>query len=101
MAPMQNSEGVQRHYAIKRTDSYDGLGIIISADAQTHANPRIRDVEIASPGYRVGLRKNDRIIAVNGINVENVDFSDVLVLIKQGLDDNNLLLSVIKESILM
>ena len=101
MAPIKKSEVVPRHYTLKRTDSYDGLGILISADVQTRSNAHIRDVELESPGYRAGLRKNDRIISVNGINVENVDFTDVLILIKQGLENNNLQFSVINESILM
>lgn len=58
----------------------------------------IRDVEPGSPGDRAGLRKNDRIIGVNGVNVENIDFSNVLLLIKQGLEDDNFQLSVIHES---
>lgn len=84
---------------MKRSDSYDGLGVLISADAKTGLNPRIRDVEPGSPGYRAGLRKDDRIIYINGVNVENFDFSDVLILVQQGLNNNNLQLSVINEGI--
>jgi C-terminal processing protease CtpA/Prc len=87
----------ERHYTLKRTDSYDGLGIYISTDAKTRLNHRIRDIEPNSPGSRVGLRVNDRITHVNGINVENTQFGDVLVLIKQGLINNNLQFSVINE----
>ncbi|CAF1089041.1 unnamed protein product, partial [Didymodactylos carnosus] len=84
-----------RHYRLKRTRSYDGLGIYISADSQTQRNHVIRDVEPTSPGDRAGLKKNDRIISVNGVPVENVDFNDVLLLIKQGLQDDNLQFSVV------
>ena len=71
---------------------------MLTADAVTRLNHRIHDIEASSPAYRAGLRKNDRLISVNGINVENVEFSDVLVLIKDGLKNNNLQLSVLNES---
>ena len=87
-----------RQYALRRRDSYDGLGLLISADVDTRMQHCIRDVEPNSPGYHAGLRPNDRIIAVNGINVENIEFGDVLVLIKQGLKEDNLRLTVINES---
>ena len=93
----ENSKEIPRTYTLKRSDSYDGLGISISADTDTRSNHIIRDVEQGSPGYRAGLRPNDRIISVNSINVENVDFSNVLILIRQGLDNDNLQLSVIHE----
>ena len=97
-SPAENYQAVPRHYTLKRTDSYDGLGILISADADTRLHHSIRDVEPASPAYRAGLRRNDRIVGVNGIDVENVEFSDVLILIKQGLNNNNLQFSVVNES---
>ena len=68
---------------------------MISADSQTRLNHYIREVEPNSPGHLAGLRKNDRIISINGVNVENVDFSNVLALIKQGLDNDNLQISVV------
>ncbi len=37
---------------------------------------------------------------MNGTNVENVEFGDVLLLIKEGLNNNNLQISVIDESII-
>ncbi len=97
MAPVTNFEEIPHNYTLKRSDSYDGLGISIAANSQTRSNHFIRDVELGSPGHRAGLRRNDRIISVNGINVENVDFNNVLILIKQGLDNDNLQLSVIHE----
>ncbi len=100
-SPDGNSEVTLRHYALKRTDTYDGLGILISANAETRLNHRIRDIETGSPGARVGLRKNDRITHVNGVNVENVEFADVLVLIKEGLTNNNLQFSVLNDSTLI
>jgi C-terminal processing protease CtpA/Prc len=94
---IHNSKEIPHTYTLKRTDSYDGLGIAIAANSESSLNHFIREVELGSPGYRAGLRKNDRIISVNGINVENVDFTNVLILIKQGLDNDNLQLSVIHE----
>ena len=99
--PMGNSKESLRHYTLKRTDSYDGLGILLSADGETRLNPRIRYVEPASPGDRAGLRKDDRIIYINGIYVENAEFSEVLTLIQNGLNNNHLQFSVTNESILL
>ncbi|CAF1178854.1 unnamed protein product, partial [Didymodactylos carnosus] len=93
LSPVQLNK--PRHYTLKRTKSYDGLGIYISADSQTCLNHFIKEVEPKSPGERAGLKKNDRIISVNGVAVENVDFTDVLLLIKQGLRDDNLKLTVV------
>ncbi|CAF1580200.1 unnamed protein product, partial [Adineta steineri] len=98
MAPIGNSEPIIHTYRLKRSNSYDGLGIMISADSDTRVNHFIREVEPNSPGYLAGLRKNDRIISINDVNVENVDFSNVLMLIKQGLDNDNLQISVIHTS---
>ncbi|CAF4923732.1 unnamed protein product, partial [Rotaria sp. Silwood2] len=98
--PVENSEASLRHYILKRSNSYDGLGILISADNKTGLNPRIRDIEPGSPAYQIGLRKDDRIIYINGTNVENLEFSEVLILIQQGLNNNNLQFSVMNESIL-
>ncbi len=97
MAPVSTSKEIPRTYTLRRSDSYDGLGISIAADSETRLNHIIREVEQGSPGHHAGLRTNDRIISINGINVENVDFSNVLILIKQGLDNDNLQLSVIHE----
>lgn len=96
-APVHHSGAIPRTYTLKRSDSYDGLGISVSADSRTRSNHIIRDVEHGSPAQQVGLRKNDRIISINGTNVENIDFDDVLLLLKHGLDQNNLQLTVIHE----
>ncbi|CAF1194372.1 unnamed protein product [Adineta ricciae] len=99
--PAKNPDLTLRHYTLKRTDSYNGLGIVIATDAETRLNHRIRDVEPSSPGCRIGLRKNDRIVNVNGVNVENLEFGNVLMLIKDGLTRNKLEVAVINEAVLI
>ena len=74
---------------------------MIATDAETRLNHRIRDVEPSSPGCRIGLRKNDRIVNVNGVNVENLEFANVLMLIKDGLTRNKLEFAVINEAVLI
>ncbi|CAF3508156.1 unnamed protein product [Rotaria socialis] len=96
-APVENSKQIPYTCTLKRTDSYDGLGILISTDTETRANHFIREVEPNSPGHKAGLRPNDRIISINGVNVENADFNNVLILIKQGLNNDNLQFSVMHE----
>ena len=98
MAPVDYGKPGRRTYAVRRSATYDGLGILLATDAETRSNHFIRDVEPGSPGHHAGLRKNDRIVNINGIHVENVDFSQVLLLIKQGLDNDNLQISVVHES---
>ena len=97
LSPAETVQLAPRQFTLKRTDAYDGLGLLISADAETRLNHRIREVELSSPADQAGLRKNDRIIAVNGVNVENVEFSDVLILIKQGLQNDSLQFVVVNE----
>ncbi len=97
MASVDHFELIPRTYTLRRSDSYDGLGILISADSETRLNHFIREVEPGSPGHRAGLRRNDRIISINNINVENIEFNNVLILIKEGLDNNNLQITVIHE----
>lgn len=97
ITPVKHPEVILRHYELQRTDSYDGLGILLSTDPDTRLNHRIREIENDSPGYRAGLRVNDRIVNVNGINVEQTDFNDVLLLIKEGLNNNKLAVSVRNE----
>lgn len=84
-------------YRLKSSTDYDGLGITIASDAKTRTHHFIREVEIGSPGHRAGLRQNDRIISVNNVNVENMDFSNVLVLLKEGRENDNLHLTVVHE----
>ncbi|CAF2084845.1 unnamed protein product [Rotaria magnacalcarata] len=96
-APVENSKQIPYTCTLKRTDSYDGLGILISTDTERRANHFIREVEPNSPGHRAGLRPNDRIISINGVNIENADFNNVLILIKQGLNNDNLQFSVMHE----
>lgn len=95
--PAKKYNGNPRTYTLKRSDSYDGLGMSICADSDTRTNHIIREVEKGSPAERAGLRQNDRIISVNGVNVENIDFGDVLMLVREGLNNDNLQVSVIHE----
>jgi C-terminal processing protease CtpA/Prc len=99
LSPVHDGHGHEtiNTYTLRRIEGYDGLGILIATDAQTRSQHFIREVEVGSPAYRAGLRKNDRIIHVNNISVESMDFSNVLMLIKQGLDNDNLQISVVHQ----
>lgn len=96
-SPVKKFSGNPRTYTLKRSDSYNGVGMSISADLDTRTNHIIREVEKGSPAERAGLRQNDRIISVNGFNVENIDFGDVLTRVREGLDNDNLQITVIHE----
>ena len=97
MTPVYYSKASPQTYTLSRIPGYDGLGIFVATDAETQSQHFIREVEVGSPGHRAGLRKNDRIISVNNVNVEKMEFSNVLLLIKQGLDHDLLRITVIHE----
>ena len=95
--PTYYAKASPQTYTLTRVDGFDGLGILVATDAETRSQHFIREVEPGSPGHRAGLRKNDRIISVNNVSTENMDFSNVLLLIKQGLDNARLQITVIHE----
>lgn len=59
--------------------NYDGIGIRIQAN-------KVISVTLNSPADKAGIKKNDNIISINGINVENMDANFIGNLIKK---DNN------------
>ncbi|XP_029106417.1 Na(+)/H(+) exchange regulatory cofactor NHE-RF2 [Scleropages formosus] len=51
----------------------------------------IRSLDPGSPADRAGLRPQDRLIEVNGVNIENLRHSEVVAFIKSGGNETRLL----------
>ncbi|KAJ8398729.1 hypothetical protein AAFF_G00419260 [Aldrovandia affinis] len=51
----------------------------------------IRSLDPGSPADRAGLRPQDRLIEVNGVNIESLRHSEVVAFIKSGGDETRLL----------
>lgn len=61
--------------------TYNGIGVTVE-------NNKIINVTSDSPAEKAGIEANDLIIQVNGINVENMDSSQIGELIKGDEDEN-------------
>ena len=79
-----------RHCSLNRSNSYDGYGVYVSTDIETHHEHFIQQVEKSSPGDEAGLKENDRILCINGAPVIDEDYTVVLQLIKHGSDTDTL-----------
>ena len=85
-----SSSHSSRHCSLNRSNSYDGYGVYVSTDIETHCEHFIQQVEEFSPGDEAGLKENDRILCINGTPVIDEDYTVVLQLIKHGLDTDTL-----------
>ncbi|CAF3689465.1 unnamed protein product [Rotaria socialis] len=90
-----SSENSSRHCTLQRSNSYNGLGIYVSTDMETHREHFIHQVEELSPGKHAGLKENDRILCINGTPVIDEDYTVVLQLIQHGLQTDTLDFDVI------
>ncbi|CAF1302312.1 unnamed protein product [Adineta ricciae] len=85
-----SSDHSVRHCSLNRSNSYDGYGVYVSTDIETHHEHLIQQVEEFSPGDKAGLKENDRILCINGASVIDEDYTVVLQLIKHGSDTDTL-----------
>ncbi|CAF0819690.1 unnamed protein product [Adineta ricciae] len=85
-----SSDHSVRHCSLNRSNSYDGYGVYVSTDMETHHEHVIQQVEKFSPGDEAGLKENDRILFINGAPVIDEDYTVVLQLIKHGSDTDTL-----------
>ncbi|XP_052801710.1 Na(+)/H(+) exchange regulatory cofactor NHE-RF1-like isoform X2 [Mya arenaria] len=76
-------------HIIKWAD-FNGYGFNLHAEKE-RGGQYIGKIDAASPAEDGGLRENDRIIEVNGANVENETHQQVISRIKQGGDETKLL----------
>ncbi|CAF1016865.1 unnamed protein product [Rotaria sordida] len=88
-----------RQCTLQRSNSYNGFGIYVSTDRETHREHFICQVEQLSPGEHAGLKENDRILCINGTPVINEEYTVVLQLIKHGLQTDTLNFDVITNDV--
>ncbi|RMZ94649.1 Na(+) H(+) exchange regulatory cofactor NHE-RF3, partial [Brachionus plicatilis] len=68
-----------RYYEVKRDPSYKGLGISLTPSGV------ISSIEASSPAFKAGLKKDQRFVEIDGVNVKNKTNQDISKLI-QGKD---------------
>lgn len=75
-------------YLFRIVKGKGGYGFYLWQDTDGHF---VEDITISSPADRAGLRSGDRIIEINGINIENENHEDVFYRIKACHNVVNLL----------
>ncbi|XP_048871467.1 Na(+)/H(+) exchange regulatory cofactor NHE-RF2 [Brienomyrus brachyistius] len=70
--------------------SEQGYGFNLHSD-KTRPGQFIRSVDPGSPAEKAGLQPKDRLVEVNGVNIENLRHADVVALIKRGGSEARLL----------
>lgn len=71
------------------------FGFRLQGDPQIPGEHYIDSIASESPSDRVGLRINDKIIKVNGINVENLNINNLFNLIEHETKLNDLKLNLV------
>ncbi|XP_028292210.1 Na(+)/H(+) exchange regulatory cofactor NHE-RF3 [Gouania willdenowi] len=68
---------------VELTKGFDGYGFVLQEEPVKQEN-FIKDIERGSPAEREGLKEKDRILAVNGKEVEKCSHEEVVDMIKEG-----------------
>ncbi|CAN9497647.1 unnamed protein product [Ophioblennius macclurei] len=68
---------------IDMTENAEGFGFVLREEPNMTGH-FVKDIERGSPAARKGMREMDRVVAVNGKEVENYDHNMVVDLIKKG-----------------
>ncbi|XP_066497605.1 Na(+)/H(+) exchange regulatory cofactor NHE-RF2 [Hoplias malabaricus] len=92
-APVQSSSAEVSELAprlchLVRADA--GYGFNLHSE-KSKPGQYIRSLDPGSPADRAGLRPQDRLIEVNGVNIENMRHAEVVAFIKRGGDETRLL----------
>ncbi|XP_062874912.1 Na(+)/H(+) exchange regulatory cofactor NHE-RF2 [Trichomycterus rosablanca] len=82
------SKLVPRLCHLVRTEA--GYGFNLHSE-KSKTGQYIRSLDPGSPADRAGLRPQDRLIEVNGVNIEGMRHAEVVAFIKRGGDETNLL----------
>ncbi|TDH02798.1 hypothetical protein EPR50_G00156440 [Perca flavescens] len=85
---VDQSELVPRLCHLLRSDT--GYGFNLHSD-RSRPGQYIRSLDPGSPADHAGLRPQDRLIEVNGVNVEGIRHAEVVAFIKKGGDETWLL----------
>uniref|UniRef100_A0A3Q0RL82 Na(+)/H(+) exchange regulatory cofactor NHE-RF n=1 Tax=Amphilophus citrinellus TaxID=61819 RepID=A0A3Q0RL82_AMPCI len=83
------SELAPRLCHLVRSDTY-GYGFNLHSD-RSRPGQYIRSLDPGSPADRAGLRPQDRLVEVNGVNIEGMRHAEVVAFIKKGGNETWLL----------
>uniref|UniRef100_A0A3Q3W474 PDZ domain-containing protein n=1 Tax=Mola mola TaxID=94237 RepID=A0A3Q3W474_MOLML len=86
--PVDTSELVPRVCHLVRSEM--GYGFNLHSD-RSQPGQYIRSLDPGSPADQAGLRPQDRVIEVNGVNIEGMRHTEVVAFIKKGGDETWLL----------
>ncbi|XP_042360336.1 Na(+)/H(+) exchange regulatory cofactor NHE-RF2 [Plectropomus leopardus] len=86
--PVDPSELIPRLCHLIRSDT--GYGFNLHSD-RSRPGQYIRSLDPGSPADHAGLRPQDRLIEVNGVNIEGMRHAEVVAFIKKGGDETWLL----------
>ncbi|KAK3520401.1 hypothetical protein QTP70_024147 [Hemibagrus guttatus] len=87
-APADVSELVPRLCHLVRAET--GYGFNLHSE-KSRPGQYIRSLDPGSPADHAGLRPQDRLIEVNGVNIEGMRHAEVVAFIKRGGDETHLL----------
>ncbi|XP_071768425.2 Na(+)/H(+) exchange regulatory cofactor NHE-RF2 [Centroberyx gerrardi] len=87
-SPIDPSELVPRLCHLVRAET--GYGFNLHSE-KSRPGQYIRSLDRGSPADRAGLRPQDRLIEVNGVNIEGMRHAEVVAFIKNGGDETRLL----------
>ncbi|XP_046575954.1 Na(+)/H(+) exchange regulatory cofactor NHE-RF1-like isoform X6 [Haliotis rubra] len=85
-----SSEFISRLCHIKKRADFNGYGFNLHAE-RDKPGQFIGKIDEDSPAERADLREGDRIVAVNGTNIESETHQRVIELVKSGGDETTLL----------
>ncbi|KAL4648576.1 Na(+)/H(+) exchange regulatory cofactor NHE-RF2-like [Arapaima gigas] len=82
----------ERHYPrlCRLVKGEEGYGFNLHSDKR-RTGQYVRSVDPSSPAERAGLQPKDRLIEVNGVNIEHLKHAEVVAIIKRGGDETQLL----------
>merc|ERR1711936_576805 len=82
MSPKNNKNSDIRHCHLYKRNDFQGYGFNLYKKTREELHT-IGKLEPGSPGYNGGLREDDVLIEVNGVNVEKIKHQDVVDRIRE------------------
>ncbi|KAK0156398.1 Na(+)/H(+) exchange regulatory cofactor NHE-RF2 [Merluccius polli] len=86
--PLDPSELVPRLCVLARSEA--GYGFNLHSE-RARPGQYIRSLDPGSPAEHAGLRPQDRLVEVNGVNIESMRHAEVVAFIKNGGEESRLL----------
>ena len=94
----EHAPHIRVYYIAKRMD-YLGYGLNLTADV-SKPGQYVASVERRSPAENAGLKKGDRILEINDVNISHETFKEVVARILKVPDESKLKLVVLDQDII-